>query len=142
VTGERLATAGVGNPLARNPLRAVGIYHQFLRRFRDRRKHEPGAVRQGAIRNRSRVESGMQGVSTCMPTQLPKGLRLLLRRPERSRQSRWDNPTTRPALDRAGREKEKRSRGVSEPGKARQPPQPERCEKPHRPTANRTQPER
>jgi hypothetical protein len=51
-----------------------------------------GAERRGAIRNRVRAESGPQEVSTCAPTQLPRGLWLLLRRPERSRVSRRDNP--------------------------------------------------
>jgi hypothetical protein len=55
-----------------------------------------GAERLGAIRNRARVESGAREVSNRAPTQLPRGLWLLLRRPERSRVSRRDDPAKRP----------------------------------------------
>lgn len=61
-------------------------------------QHESGAERQDAIRNRGRAESGPQDVSTCGPTQLPRGLWLLLRRPERSRASRRDNPRQKARL--------------------------------------------
>src|SRR5476649_78018 len=59
-------------------------------------RHESGTERQGAIRNRARAELGPREVSTHAPTQLPRGLRLLLRRPERSRVSRRDDPAKRP----------------------------------------------
>jgi hypothetical protein len=49
---------------------------------------------------------------------------LLLRRPERDRFFRWAHPTKRPCtLARARCARKEWSRGVSEPGKARQPPQ-------------------
>jgi len=55
-----------------------------------------GAERPGAIRNRVRTESGPRDVSNHGPTQLPRGLWLLLRRPERSHVSRRDDPAKRP----------------------------------------------
>jgi hypothetical protein len=61
-----------------------------------------GAERLVAIRNRGRAESGLREVSTRWPTQLPRGLRLLLCRPERSRASRRDNPAKRPGFQRSG----------------------------------------
>jgi hypothetical protein len=64
--------------------------------------HESGAVRQAAIRNRARAESGPPDVSTVGPTQLPRGLWLLLRRPERNGFSRRADPAKRPgSLSRA-----------------------------------------
>jgi hypothetical protein len=61
--------------------------------------HDKGAERLGAIRNRPRAESGGRNVSIRPPTQLPRGFRLLLRRPERSRVSRRDDPAKRPRAE-------------------------------------------
>lgn len=61
-------------------------------RCRDRWYTKSGAERPGAIRNRVRAESDRRGVSTRRLTQLPGGLRLLLRRPERNRGSRRGTP--------------------------------------------------
>jgi hypothetical protein len=110
----------------RNPAQATppGKYHQFLwPESCPVSIHEPGTVRRGAIRNRIQAESGPQRVSICAPTQLPQRVWLLLRRPERRCVSRRAHPAKRPrSLARAGRAREAQLRGVSEPGKARQPP--------------------
>ena len=111
----RIRESGTGRHISLVPLAGV-VPGQFT--------HESGAERRGAIRNRARAESGSREVSTRAPTQLPRGLWLLLRRPERRRVSRWADPTKRPRLlAQARRVKEARLRGVSEPGKARQPSQ-------------------
>ena len=68
-------------------------------------QHESGAERRGAMRNRVRAESGPQDVSTCGLTQLPRGLWLLLRGPERSRASRRATPAKRPGSERDGARK-------------------------------------
>jgi hypothetical protein len=107
--------SGKGRQISPAPLAGV-VSGQFT--------HESGAERQGAIRNRTRAESGLRTVSIRKPTQLPRGLWLLLRRPERSRVSRRVHPAKRPGPQkRAGRVKETRRRGENGPGKVRQPPQ-------------------
>ena len=78
-----------------------------------------GAVRRAAIRSRARAELGPQDVSTCAPTQLPRGLWLLLRRLERSRVSRRDDPAKRPRPSQA-RERNGNTAAGSE--RARQSP--------------------
>jgi len=101
-----------------------------------------GAERRGVIRNHARAESCWREVSTRQLTQLPRGLRLLLRRPERSRDFRRDDPAKRPgSVKRSGRARESRRRGASGPGKARQTSSIGRLDKPGRPTVKRTQPE-
>ncbi len=75
-------------------------------RCRDRSvQHESGAVRPGAMRNRVQAESGPREVSTRGLTQLPRGLWLLLRGPERSRASRRATPAKRPGSERDGARK-------------------------------------
>ena len=72
----------------------------------------------------------------------PRGFGCYCARPERSRVSRRDDPAKRPSsLARAGRAREARLRGESEPGKAHEPPRLGRPEKRVTPLQKRTQPE-
>jgi len=76
--GEAYLTSSSG----RSRVRSV---HTRIRNCAARRDQKP-----------RRTESGARDVSTRTPTQLPQRLRLLLRRPERHRTARRDDPAKRP----------------------------------------------
>jgi len=100
-----------------------------------------GTERRVAIRNRGRAESGQRGVSTRGPTQLPRGLRLLLRRPERANGSRRDHPAKRPGFSGSGARKGDAVAGSERAGQSSSTSS-QGGVKTHHPTAKRTQPER
>jgi hypothetical protein len=58
--------------------------------------HESGTVRQGAIRNRAEPSQAHGTFRPVRRRSYPRGLWLLLRRPERSHDSRRDHPARRP----------------------------------------------
>jgi hypothetical protein len=58
--------------------------------------HESGTERQGAIRNRVEPSQAHGGFRPVRRRSYPRGFRLLLRRPERSRGFRRANPAKRP----------------------------------------------
>src|SRR5208282_5215485 len=101
-----------------------------------------GAERLGAIRNRDPNRVRRAGSFEPGADAVTQRVWLLLRRPERSRVSRRDDPAKRPgSIIRTGRARETRRRGASGPGKARENSSIERHVNPCRPTAKRKQPE-
>ena len=126
--------SGAGRQISPAPLAGV-VSGQFI--------HESGAERQGVIRNRVQAESGPRAVSTRAPTQLPQ--RVMVATVQTRTQSRFpagQPPPKGPVRPkRAGRARATRRRGVSGPGKARQPPQWGSVKKHAATLQKRTQPE-
>ena len=85
--------------------------------------HESGTVRRGVIRNHAQPSQVRGKFRTADPRSHPRGYRLLLRRPERQRLTRRDDPARRPVPHAGkGRARERRGRGAHGPGKVRPPP--------------------
>ena len=98
--------------------------------------HEPGTELQGAIRNRVEQSQGHGKFRPVCRRSDPRGFRLLLCRPERSRGFRRDDPAKRPSSPHGPGAQWNRGRGErADLGKVRQPPQMGRREKPRHPTA-------
>ena len=98
-----------------------------------------GEARLETAREPSQAHGGFRPVSR---RSYPRGFRLLLRRPERSRIVRRANPAKRPhSFARAGRARAARRRGANGPGKVRQPPHWGGVKKHVTPLQKRMQPE-
>ena len=86
--------------------------------------HELGTELQGAIRNRVEQSQACGKFRTACRRSHPRGFWLLLRRPERSRGSRRDDPAKRPSSPHEPGAQRNRDRGErADLGKVRQPPQ-------------------
>ena len=109
----------------------TGRYHQLLwPESCPVSSHESGAERQGAIRNRIRAESGPREVSTRAPDAVtPEGIGCYCADQNAVAFPGGPTPPKGPLARTSGRARETERRGVSEPGKARQPLQLRRREK-------------
>ena len=99
--------------------------------------HEIGAVRQGAIRNRAEPSQAHGAFRPVRRRSYPRGFWLLLRGPERSYDSRRDDPAKRPnSPHESGAQRNRNCGERTDLGKVREPPQMGRRAKPRHPAAN------
>ena len=104
--------------------------------------HESGTEPQGAIRNRVERSQAHGAFRPVRRRSYPRGLWLLLRRPERSHVSRRDDPAKRPDSPHETGTQGRRDGGErADLGKVRQPPLSRRREKRVTSLQKRTQPE-
>ena len=120
----------VGDNWCRHPLQAVKAVARHISPVplagvvSGQFTHEAGTERQGAIRNRVEPSQAHGAFRPVRRRSYPRGFWLLLRRPERSRDSRRDDPARRPGSQHE--QGAQRSRGGGERtdlGKVRETPQ-------------------
>jgi hypothetical protein len=98
--------------------------------------HELGTVRQGAIRNRAESSQAHGTFRSVRRRSYPRGFWLLLRRPERSRGARRDDPARRPSpFPGQGAQGIRDGGELPDLGKVREPPRWCGAVKRHRPAA-------